>query len=184
MSRGPIRRCHLQMNLPEAVLTRGHRSHNIRTAERCPHLLPAGPDSPSDIMVISCLVCRCRWAAGGIKIVVVLASSPSALIVWLYFPPRAADCGDTFTKGRPLLCPWDYCVCHQGQYFQMSLFVTLTFKRLIYPPSLWLRIGAAILGRSENGGIRVTLQRLFCVIVLTPRSKWVFNKSCRDETSH
>lgn len=45
---------------------------------------------------------------GRIKIVLLLRSSPSALIVSSYFSPRAADCKDTFTKGHPLLSHSDY----------------------------------------------------------------------------
>lgn len=41
-----------------------------------------------------------------------------ALPLSSYFSPRAADCKDTFTKGRPLLCHLDYHMCvSQGTVF-------------------------------------------------------------------
>lgn len=51
--------------------------------------------------------------------------------------PGAARCKDTFTKGRPLLCYPRYRVRVTGDgIFQISLFVTLTFKCLdSLPPS-------------------------------------------------
>lgn len=53
-----------------------------------------------------------------------------------YFSPRAADCKDTFTKGRPLLLslglPHVYVT--RDSIFK-CLFVTLTFKCLVPLPS-------------------------------------------------
>lgn len=52
-------------------------------------------------------------------------------------------------------------VCHKGQYFQMSFFVTLTFNWLDFPPG-W-ESSAAILGHSGNG-VHLTL----CLLKVIP----------------
>lgn len=91
---------------------------------------------------------------GRIKIVLLLRSSPSALIVSSYFSPRAADCKDTFTKGHPLLSHSDYF----AWVSQWTVFVFLSPWHLsvrvsstpTHTHSLGLGAGIAILGRLEN----------------------------------
>lgn len=89
----------------------------------------------------------------------------SPFIVSLYFSPRAADCKDTFTKGRPFLWRTDCHTCvAQGTVFSNVSFVTLTFKRLDFPPASNECHHFSPVGKWRN---LMTLCRLFWV-----RSKW------------
>lgn len=116
---------------------------------------------------------------GWIKIVLAPSVPGGALSLSSYFSPRAADCKDTFTKGRPLLCHLDYHACVARDSIFKCLFLSpwhLSAWCLSPPPPVrnkWLHFSAF-------GKWPALCDLVSPFVWLFPWTEWVFNKYCRN----